>query len=291
MAIFPVHGHFVELLTPPQVSLDPEADFQKFQERYAMFQEADCVVSLTDNPMGSLSYTAPEAIDGFGLTVNPGKLEFHLNTFHRKTSARFVPGAEQHEQDLDILIQHARHLGLRYMMIVSGDGSDRLPRLAPRDLGYAEGDLQVVTSVQLLEYVNREYPGDFITGAAYNQYEPVEHEVSKLKKKIAAGARFIVTQPVATAISSDKRLGAAKESLEEMLKVVDAAGVPVALEAWMSKKLAHLLPQCVGYEIDFGDFEPDMNLETMLSWFPERKTYLSMLFGKKTLAKTLAIIG
>jgi hypothetical protein len=41
----------------------------------------------------------------------------------------------------------------------------------------------MVTSIELLEYINTEYSGLFITGVAFNQYKPMKFELEKLKKK------------------------------------------------------------------------------------------------------------
>ena len=283
--------HLVELQTPAQNSRDVERDFQKFQDRYLMFAATGCVISITDNSLGRLSFTAPEVLEALGVPVDPESLELHLNTFHRKSSFVFEPGKEQNEQDLDILLQHAMFLGARYLLCVSGDGSERLPRLKPEDLGNDPAVLQAVTSVELLKYVEARYPWRFTMGVAYNQYEPLDHEISKLRRKIAAGARFLATQPVIMKTDSDRRLELAKESLSEMMAVAHASAVQVILEGWMSKKLSHLLPKCVGYDIDFGDFNPEPNLAAMRECHPECNCYLTMVFGKKTLDRALSIIG
>ena len=283
--------HLMELLTPKQNSPDLDADFAKFQERYELFLQHDYLISLTDNPMGNLSYTGPEVLGALELPVQSDNLLIHLNTFHRKTADRFDPAKEQNEQDLDILLEHALHLGAKYLLCVSGDGSERLPRLKPENLGYDPQAVQTVTSVQLMEYINRAYPGRFTIGVAYNQYEPLEEELAKLRRKLAAGARFLITQPVAMETTSDTRLGAARESLAEMLRLADAEGIQVILEAWMSKKLAHLLPECVGYDINFGDFDPITNLQAMREAYPERLCYFSMVFGPQGLAKVEEMLG
>ncbi|NLG83242.1 MAG: hypothetical protein GX493_01245, partial [Firmicutes bacterium] len=231
------------------------------------------------------SYTGPEMISALDLSVFPEKLALHLNTFHRKTEEKYDPTKEQSEQDLDILIQHAIALGVKYLLCVSGDGSERLPRLRPEDLGYDPETVKTVTSVQLIEYINKTYPGQFTIGVAFNQYEPAEEELAKLDRKLAVGAAFIITQPVVMDETSDPRLKRANETLREMLRRADAAGIQVILEAWMSQKLAYLLPQCVGHDIDFGAFDPWANLKAMREAYPEKKVYLSMIFGREGLAR------
>ncbi|MGE5530052.1 MAG: hypothetical protein ACM3X6_13050 [Patescibacteria group bacterium] len=286
-----IDRHFLELLAPKQNSPTEAQDFEKFQERYRLFLENDCLICITDNPMGNLSYMAPEVIDAFELPVGPENLMIHLNTFHRKTSEVYDPSKEQNEQDLDILLQHALKLGAKYLLCVSGDGSERLPRLKPEDLGYDPREVKTVTSVQLMEYIGRAYPGKFVMGVAFNHYEPFKEEMEKLERKLAAGACLIVTQPVAMNESSDPRLATANQNLAKMLEFADEHGVQVVLEAWMSQKLAHLLPECVGYDINFGEFEPWSNLEAMRKAFPGRRFYLSMIFGPQGLKRAQEILA
>ncbi|MGE5483988.1 MAG: methylenetetrahydrofolate reductase [Ignavibacteriales bacterium] len=282
--------YFMELLTPKQDSPDIEKDLDKFQERYRLFLDNDYVICITDNPMGNLSYTAPEVIDGFELPVNPENLMIHLNTFHRKTEDRYEPGKELNEQDLDILLQHAVKMGAKYLLCVSGDGSERLPRLRPEDLGYDPSVVKTVTSVQLIEYIKKAYPGKFTMGVAFNHYEPFKDEMEKLERKLAAGACFIITQPVVMNEATDPRIGVANKNLREMLEFADSRGIQVVLEAWMSQKMANLLPECVGYDINFGEFEPYSNLKAMREAFPGRKFYFSMIFGPQSLQKAESLL-
>ncbi|NPV71891.1 MAG: hypothetical protein HPY55_14895 [Firmicutes bacterium] len=285
-----IKQHLMELLTPRQDSTDVEKDFEKFAERYQMFLENDYVICITDNPMGNLSYTAPEVIDALGLEVKSDNLIMHLNTFHRKTDEKYDPSKEQNEQDLDILLQHALELGIRKLLCVSGDGSERLPRVKPEHLGYDPEKVKVVTSVQLIEYIRKAYPGQFDIGVAFNHYEPAKDELEKLERKFGAGATFVITQPVAIDGRSDARIPEANRLLDQMLKVAGEAGVQVILEAWMSQKMANLLPECVGYDINFGEFEPYSNLKAMKEKYPDRKFYMSMIFGPQGLQKAESII-
>ena len=283
--------HLVELTAPKQKSDDSAKDFEKFQERYEMFLERDYIISITDNPMGNLSYMAPEIIEAFGLRVNPENLLIHLNTFHRKTEEKYAPGKEQNEQDLDILLQHAIALEAKYLLCVTGDGSERLPRLKPDDLGHDPREVQTVTSTQLMAYINKAYPGRFTLGVAFNQYEPEKEELEKLGRKLAAGASFIITQPVVMNEGSDPRISTANKTLRAMMKIAEGAKVQVILGVWMSLKLAYLMPQCVGCDIDFGGFEPYANLRAITEAYPERKYYLGMIFGPQGLQKAEALLG
>jgi methylenetetrahydrofolate reductase (NADPH) len=280
-----INKHFAELVAPKQNSQNLENDFAKFAGRYRMFMDNDMVICITDNPMSHLTFTPPEIIEAIGLPVKADNIMVHLNTFHRKTDEQYDPTREQNEQDLDILLRHSLGLGIKHLLCVSGDGSDKLPRLKPLSLGYDPQTIRTVTSVQLLEYIRREYRSEFSAGVAFNQYEPAREEMEKMERKLRAGASFVITQPVAAIAGSDARIGCANENLGKMLRYCDANNIQVILEAWMSQKFAHLIPQCVGYDIDFGNFDPWLNLKAIRDLYPERKLYLSMISSEQTLQK------
>jgi len=145
----------------------------------------------------------------------------HLNTFHTKDA-------------MDQILDTAAQMGAKYLLVVSGDGNERLPRLKPEAIGESG---KVVTSVELLRYIHQRHPGTFTCGVAFNSYEPQDHELEKMRRKVAAGAKFVCTQPV---IGKDERVYALRPF-----------GLPIIIDAWMSKKL-HLLSECVGYTIPGG---------------------------------------
>ena len=60
-----------------------------------------------------------------------------------------------------------------------------------------------------MRYIAREHPGAFRCGVAFNPYEPQEAELEKMKRKIDAGAEFIITQPI---IGCDDRVLALRRS-------------------------------------------------------------------------------
>jgi methylenetetrahydrofolate reductase (NADPH) len=241
----------VELQTPKRSSEDIEKDLRTFDEKYRKVVEAGWIVCITDNPMGLLSYGATETIDLLGLPVHPEQLMVHLNTFHTKT-------------ELDEILNATKGFGGKYLLVVSGDGSQRLHRLEPAEVGV---DAKTVTSVELLRYIDREYPGQFTCGVAFNPYEPQDAEIEKMKRKVDAGATFIITQPI---IGRDERL--------EGLKPFP---LPVIIDAWMSKKL-HLLSECVGHEIPEGTpYDPIENLKELRRNYPDYGLYLAIL-GFKT---------
>jgi methylenetetrahydrofolate reductase (NADPH) len=239
--------YLIELLTPRQSDQDFEARLEVFRERYRRILDYGAVVSIPDNPLGNLHFTAMETVEFLGLPLDPERTLLHLNSFHRRT-------------DLDAFLDAAHAAGLKHLLVVSGDGGPRLPKLEPDDLG---SSAKAVTSVELLEYVAHRHPGAFSCGVAFNPYEPAEHELEKLRRKIAAGARFVVTQPL---IGADRRVSP-----------LDAFGLPVWVGAWMSKRI-DLLVECVGLgELDAAAYDPAANLAVLHRSYPARGIYLAQL--------------
>jgi methylenetetrahydrofolate reductase (NADPH) len=246
--------YHVEILPPKQATEKLDADLNLFTDKYEKVRESGRCACITDNAMGLLAFQGPECIEELGLKVHGEQVMIHLNTFHTK-------------ENLHEILDACKKLGITYLLVVSGDGSDRLPKLQPADVGAS--DVQSVSSVELLRYINREYPGAFTMGVAFNPYEPPEHEFEKLKRKFAAGASFIITQPVIEK----------NAIVDEMLKKYP--DVPVIIEAWMSKKLA-LLSDAVGYTIpEDTPFDPIECLKQIHGWYPNCGVYLSLL-GFKT---------
>jgi methylenetetrahydrofolate reductase (NADPH) len=252
MSLFNDNKNLVEILTPKQNSPDFEADLQVFAERYKKIMDHNAVACITDNPLGNLHFAAPEVLSYLGIKIDPEKCLIHLNTFHPK-------------KDLDAFLTQLKELSVRYLLCVSGDGSQRLTRLSPADLGV---DVETVTSVELLSYIEKAFGGHFICGVAYNHYEPVEHELWKMKRKLAAGAKFIITQPV---------LGRS-----ELVLNLAQFGVPVFAEAWMSKRI-DLLQQCLGSEVkDLPvDYDPLANLQVIRGIYRDYGIYYSLLGFKR----------
>lgn len=247
--------YHVEILPPKQDSEKLEADLELFAEKYNRVMESGYCACITDNAMGLLAFQGTEVIEELGLEVRPEQVMIHLNTFHTK-------------QDLHNILDTCKALGIKYLLVISGDGSDRLPKLQPADVG-VQGIVEAVTSVELLKYIKEEYPDTFVLGVAFNPYEPAEHEFEKLERKFKAGATFIVTQPI---IKQD-------EVVDELL--AKHGNVPVIIEAWMSKKL-HLLSDAVGYEIpEDTEFDPIETLKMLHKIYPKCGVYLSIL-GFKT---------
>ena len=216
--IYHIHNkvYLVEVLPPKQDSEKLELDLEKFCNRYKKVIDSGYCVSITDNTMGNLSFQGIEIIEEFQLPVIPEQVVLHLNTFHRK-------------DDLDNILCSSLKKGIKYILVITGDGSTRLPKLRPIDVGFA--DIDSVTSVELLGYIRRKYPENFCLGVAFNPYEPEEHEFEKLERKIKAGATFIITQPV---------LG--KDNVIDKL-IKKYPKIPVIIEAWMSKRFIYFLMQ------------------------------------------------
>lgn len=245
--------YLLEILPPKQNSEKLETDLERFAEKYSKVVDGGYCACITDNAMGHLAFQGTELIEELELPVETDQVMIHLNTFHTR-------------EDLDGILNACKSKGIRYLLVVSGDGSERLPKLEPADVG-AEG-VESVTSVELLRYIRTNYPGDFTLGVAFNPYEPEEHELEKLKRKKEAGAEYIVTQPIIE-----------KHPLVD--KVKSDFDMPLIVEAWMSKKL-HLLSECVGYEIpEDTPYDPVENLKALHSNYPDCGMYLALV-GYKT---------
>jgi len=244
--------YHIEIIPPRHDADDLESDLATFAEKYRRVMDSGYCVCLTDNAMGRMTFQGHEVITELGLPVEPEQVMIHLNTFHSK-------------EQLDEILTALQALGVKYLLVVSGDGAPNMMRLTPRDLG-SEG--LSVTSVELLRYIRANYPG-FVPGVAFNPYEPAEAEFAKMERKMAAGASFIITQPL---------LGR-NEMFERLLaKYPD---VPVIAEAWMSKR-AYLLSDVVGYEIPTdAAYDPVATLKELVALYPRCGFYLSIL-GFKT---------
>lgn len=239
--------YIIELLTPKQSDEDFEARLEVFAERYRRILDAGAVVSIPDNPMGNVHFTALEVVDFLGLPLDRERTLLHLNSFHLRT-------------DLEAFLGGAAERGVRNLLVVSGDGGPKLPRLEPADVGI---DAKTVTSIVLLEYIEREYPGVFTCGVAFNQYEPAEHELERLERKVDAGARFVITQPV---LGEDLVVASLKDF-----------GLPVFIGAWMSRRV-DLLLECVGLEPrPEGQYDPAANLALLHQRYPDFGLYLALL--------------
>ena len=244
--------YHIEIIPPKQNTEDIEGDLEKFAEKYTRVIEDGYCICLTDNAMGRKAFQGTEMITELELPVNPDQVMLHLNTFHSKAN-------------LDEILNTAKDLGIKYILVVSGDGAPDMSRLEPKDIGI---DCVTVTSVELCKYIRANYP-DFILGVAFNPYEPPEAEFAKMERKLAAGASFIITQPI---------LGK-NEVFDQLLAKYPE--IPTIAEAWMSKK-AYLLSDVVGYEIPTdADYDGIATLKELVKNYPQCGFYLSLI-GYKT---------
>ena len=247
------YPYLVELLSPKR-SNDDQFDslLDRFAERYRRIIDAGCGVSIPDNPMGQPRLGALESFDLRDLSIDSEKVVMNLNTFHSKS-------------ELDGLLQRAAKVNLKYILVVRGDGGPLLPKLDSKSIG---GNKSVATSIDLIRYINKEFSDQFITGAAFNPYNPVPLELNRMKQKVDAGARFAVTQPI---IGKDENVDRLKD-----------LNIAVVVEAWMSKNI-DLLYQSVGKNKDekAKNYDPIENLKALHAFYPQCSVYLSMLSFKQ----------
>jgi len=247
------YPYLIELLSPKRADEKSlESHLRQFGSRYGRIVESGCGLSIPDNPMGQPRMGALESIESGGLALDPEKVVMNLNTFHTK-------------KDLDGLLKNATTAKLKYLLVVRGDGGPLLAKLDPKSIS---GRYSVTTSIDLIRYINSEYPDQFVTGAAFNPYKPIPFEYDRLKQKISAGAKFVVTQPIV--------------GKDENVSLLEGLDIPVIVEAWMSRNI-DLLYKSVGKEIDekAKSFDPVDNLKTLHELYPECCVYLSMLGFKQ----------
>ena len=249
----------IEILPPKQNSEKLDADLELFADKFNRVMDGGYAVCITDNAMGKASFQATELIGELDLAVpDPNLVHVHLNTFHTKEGLHEI---------LDACVER----GFKNVLVISGDGSERLPKLQPEDLAdlIDVAGVQSVTSVTLLKYIRARHPGFFSLGVAFNPYEPEEHEFEKLDRKLEAGAQHIITQPI---------IGSNPVIDKLLAKYPD---VPVILECWMSKKL-HLLSDAVGYTIpEDTPYDPFECLAELQKNYPKCGLYLALV-GFKT---------
>ena len=251
-------GFHVELIPPKQDSQKLEEDLALFASKFERVMESGFSASITDNAMGLLAFQGHECIEELGLRARPGQVLIHLNTFHTK-------------QNLDEILNACERLGIDSILAISGDGSPRLPKLLPADV--EANNTASVTSVELTRYIREHYPS-FKVGVAFNPYEPEAHEFEKLKRKLDAGASFVITQPIIDRNTVTDRM------------LSEYPELPVYIEAWMSKKL-YLLSDVVGYPIpEDAAFDPIGTLRQLKEYYPSCGLYLSLL-GFKTQYETV----
>ena len=246
------HVCHIDLAPPKHASRKFEKDLKSFRKKYENFTCDGFIVSITDNAMAKFAFQGTELIEALGLGVKRDNILIHLNTFHRK-------------EELDRILADMRRLGLRNVLCITGDGSDKMHKLLPEELEAPEAP--VTTSVELIRYIRKYYP-EFIIGAAFNNYEPPESEFAKLDRKLAAGASYVITQPV---LGKD-------EQVDRLLK--EYPKLPVVTEIWMSKKLS-LLSDIIEQDVpEDYPYDPFETLKEVRKLYPTCGNYLGMLSFK-----------
>ncbi len=247
------HTYHIEMTPPKHSSQNIDVELERFAERFERIQESGFIASITDNAMGRLAFQTYEMIDELELVPRPDQVLIHLNTFHTK-------------EVLDHILDHAQAHGIRNILALTGDGSEKMYKLEPEEL--EAPDVKVTTSVELIKYIYKHYP-DFIVGAAFNPYEPPESEFAKLDRKIAAGAKYVITQPI---VGQDEQVDRLRREYPDL---------PVIVECWMSKKL-YLLADIMEKDIpeDFP-YDPMAELDNLQRIYPDCSNYLAMI-GYKT---------
>ena len=245
--------YLIELSSLKQDAPDLLDKLDIYKIKYNKIIDSGNCVCLTDNPMGHLAFQGTELIEVLQLPVEEDQVMIHLNTFHTKN-------------DLDNILNSCIELGISKILVISGDGSERLPRLQPYELCF--NTKASITAVELIKYIIKEYQDAFTLGVAFNQYEPENFEFEKLQLKIKAGAEFIITQPV---IGDDHIINKLRQNYN----------IPVFIEVWMSKNLS-LLSNCIGYDLPTEiSYDPLVHLENIQNIYPEYGIYLAFL-GFKT---------
>ena len=249
----PEQACHIEMIPPKHATTKLAADLELFGEKIESYMSNGLIASVTDNAMGKLAFQCTELIEAINIAPRPDQVLIHLNTFHRK-------------QELDHILSYALEHGVRNILAVTGDGSDKMHKLLPEELEC--NDATVSTSVELIKYVRKHYP-EFIIGAAFNPYEPPESEFEKLKRKIEAGATYVITQPI---IGRD-------EQVDRLVK--EYPDLPVIIEIWMSKKL-YLLADVFGRPIPEDEpYDPMETMKTVMDAYPGYGVYLALM-GYKT---------
>jgi methylenetetrahydrofolate reductase (NADPH) len=132
----------IEILTPLRSDQENvKENMGCFAGRYRRIMDSGCGVSIPDNPMGRPRYNALEAIDSCGLSIDPQRMVMNLNTFHTK-------------DELDGVLSRASSRGVKYLLIIRGDGGPDLAKLNPQSIG---GQKTIATSIDLIRYINTGY--------------------------------------------------------------------------------------------------------------------------------------
>lgn len=242
----------IEIVPPKKDTNNLEQDLASFANKYhTLMEDGHCVCVADQVP----NVHGIETVKQLGLEVKSEQAMIHLNTFHTK-------------EYLHKILAICKSIGLKYLFVVSGDSSTDAMKIQPSAIGM-EGEVESVSSVELVEYINKEYPNTFVIGVAFNPYHSKTYEFNKLQRKMDAGASFIVTQPI---------LGK-NPVVDELLEKYPH--VPVTISASMTKKF-ELLSDAVEHEIpEDPQFEPFEALQMLQGIYNKQRFRLSFLSMKK----------
>ncbi|MDD5020286.1 MAG: bifunctional homocysteine S-methyltransferase/methylenetetrahydrofolate reductase [Candidatus Omnitrophica bacterium] len=172
-----VPGRFTIIaeLLPPK-----NADIQKMEAAAELLKAGGAaVLSVPENPLGQ---SRMSAIVAAACVKNRTGLEA---VFHFTCRDRNLVGIQS-----DLLGAHA--LGLTCLLAVTGDPAG----LGPHGKATSVYDLNVIQLITLVENMNRHMGLDMCVGAAFNPHaKNLDAQVAYLRRKVDAGARFIMTQP------------------------------------------------------------------------------------------------
>lgn len=163
-------------LLPPK-----NADIQKMGAAAELLKAGGAdVVSVPENPLGQSRMSSVMAAacikERTGLEA----------IFHFTCRDRNLIGIQS-----DLLGAHA--LGLTGLLAVTGDPAG----LGPHGKATSVYDLNAIQLITLVVNMNRHMGLDMCVGAAFNpNAKNIDAQVSYLRRKVDAGARFIMTQPI-----------------------------------------------------------------------------------------------
>ncbi len=201
----------VELLPPKN------ADTEKFIDTALMLKSKGAeILSFPENPLAQVRMSS---ISASGLV----KQNVGIDTiFHYTCRDRNLIGLQS-----DILGAYA--LGLKNILAVTGDPAS----MGSNPEASSVFDVNSIKLVKLIDNMKKSLNLDISIGVAFNpNFEDISAQVERLKRKIEAGAQFVMTQPMFN-----------KEKIVEMFEKTKNLGIPifVGILPLVSKRNAEFL--------------------------------------------------
>ncbi len=183
-------GVIVEML-PPKT-----ADTEKLIDTAAMLKSSGAeVLSFPENPLAQVRMSA---IVAAGLVKKATGLE---SIFHYTCRDRNLISLQS-----DLLGAYA--LGLRYVLAVTGDPAS----LGNNPEASSVFDVDSIKLVKLIDNMKKSLRLDMRIGVAFNpNFDDISGQLQRLKRKVEAGAEFVMTQPVFDAEKAKQACEAAKQ--------------------------------------------------------------------------------